>query len=196
MNPLRAVERTATRLYEVVTHPANKGGRAAAVSRAVGWEVRTRLTHRAAAADVVVDGTTRLRVNPGQFSGVWTAYNGLHEWEELQLCLGFLRPGDHFVDVGANVGVFTCLVGTRIPDVQITAIEPFPATLEDLRHNIAANHLELDQPHCDHHEPNEQHTCGHPEPPCKVPRAGTSGTATRPCVRARWSCRGHRGESY
>ena len=50
-------------------------------------------------------------VRPQQFSAVWTLYDGVHEWEELQFCLRFLRPGDHFVDVGANVGVFSALVG-------------------------------------------------------------------------------------
>ena len=72
---------------------------------------------------------------------MWTIYDGVHEWEELQFCLRYLRPGDHFVDVGANVGVFSTLVGTRIPDVRITAVEPFPPVREDLLTNLALNDL-------------------------------------------------------
>jgi FkbM family methyltransferase len=109
----------------------------------MAWEWRTRIRHTATGADVTVDGTTHLRVAAGQLAGVWTAYNGLHEWEELQLCLGYLRPGDHFVDVGANIGVFTCFVGSRQPGVKITAVEPFPPVQEILRQNIAANHLDV-----------------------------------------------------
>ena len=78
---------------------------------------------------------------PQQFSAVWTIYDGVHEWEELQFCLRYLRPGDHFVDVGANVGVFSTLVGTRIPGVRITAVEPFPPVREDLLANLALNDL-------------------------------------------------------
>ncbi len=65
----------------------------------------------------------------------------MHEWEELQFCLRYLRPGDHFVDVGANVGVFSTMVGTRIPDVRITAVEPFPPVRADLLANLALNGL-------------------------------------------------------
>lgn len=140
------IERSSFWLRSIFTHPANRGRRLAAVRRAVGWELRTRVTHRATGADLVIDGTTRLHVATGQLAGVWTAYNGLHEWEELQLCLGYLRPGDHFVDVGANIGVFTCFVGSRQPGVRITAIEPFPPVHEALRRNVALNHLDVTIP--------------------------------------------------
>ena len=94
-------------------------------------------------AIVTVDGRTRIMARPHQFSAVWTIYDGVHEWEELQFCLRYLRPGDHFVDVGANVGVFSTLVGTRIPGVRITAVEPFPPVRADLQANLALNHLEV-----------------------------------------------------
>ena len=108
------------------------------------WHWRTREDGGDAAdAIVTVDGRTRLLARPHQFSAVWTVYDGVHEWEELQFCLRYLRPGDHFVDVGANVGVFSTLVGTRIPGVRITAVEPFPPVREDLEANVALNDLEI-----------------------------------------------------
>ncbi len=126
-------------VWEIATHPANHGGRWAAERRAATWHWRSRSGDPDAV--VTVDGRTRLRVRPQQFSAVWTLYDGVHEWEELQFCLRFLRPGDHFVDVGANVGVFSALVGTRIADVRITAVEPFPPVRTDLESNLALNDL-------------------------------------------------------
>ena len=126
-------------VWEIARHPANKGGRLAAERRAIEWHWRTR--GGAGEAVVTVDGRTRLMARPQQFSAVWTIYDGVHEWEELQFCLRYLRPGDHFVDVGANVGVFSTLVGTRIPGVRITAVEPFPPVREDLLANLALNDL-------------------------------------------------------
>ncbi len=111
--------------------------------RAAEWHWRTR-----GGADiealVVVDDRTRLVAQPGQFSAVWTIYDGIHEWEELQFCFRYLRPGDHFVDVGANVGVFSSLIGTRLPGVQITAVEPFPPIRAFLERNLALNFLEVE----------------------------------------------------
>ena len=130
-------------VWAIARHPANKGGRVAAERRAIEWHWRTRDGGDAVAAIVTVDGRTRLAARPQQFSGVWTIYDGVHEWEELQFCLRFLRPGDHFVDVGANVGVFSTLVGTRIPGVRITAVEPFPPVREDLLANLALNDLSI-----------------------------------------------------
>ena len=128
-------------VWEIARHPANKGARLAAERRAVEWHWRTRSDENVEAV-VTVDGRTRIVARPHQFPSVWTLYDGVHEWEELQFCLRYLRPGDHFVDVGANVGVFSALVGTRIPGVRITAVEPFPPVLDELVANLAVNDLE------------------------------------------------------
>jgi len=130
-------------VLEIARHPANQGGRLAAERRAVVWHWRTRGGGDGVEAVVTVDGRTRIMARPKQFSAVWTIYDGVHEWEELQFCLRYLRPGDHFVDVGANVGVFSTLIGTRLPGVRITAIEPFPPVREDLEANLALNDLKI-----------------------------------------------------
>jgi FkbM family methyltransferase len=112
----------------------------AAERRAIEWHWRAR-SDRNIKAVVTVDRQTRIVARPHQFASVWTLYNGLHEWEELQFCLRYLRSGDHFVDVGANVGVFSTLVGTRIPGVRITAVEPFPPVRDELVDNLALNNF-------------------------------------------------------
>lgn len=127
----------------IAGHPANRGARSTAVRRAARWHWRTRrgLSER---AEVTVDGRTRIVCRPDQFSAVWTLYNGVHEWEEIQFCLRYLRAGDHFVDVGANVGVFSTLIGTRLPGVRITAIEPYEPVAAELRLNLVLNELEIE----------------------------------------------------
>jgi FkbM family methyltransferase len=127
---------------EIWRHPANQGARLAAVRRAAEWHWRTR-GEADIEAQLVVDDRTLLVARPGQFSAVWTIYDGIYEWEELQFCFRYLRPGDHFVDVGANVGVFSSLVGTRLPGVRITAVEPFPPIREFLERNLALNNLDV-----------------------------------------------------
>jgi FkbM family methyltransferase len=60
--------------------------------------------------------------------------------EEMGHLLGRLSPGDIFVDVGANCGVFSLTASKIVGDGgRVVAIEPNPAMVERLRFNIEAN---------------------------------------------------------
>lgn len=53
-----------------------------------------------------------------------------------------LKPGDVFVDIGANVGYFSTLASALVGDHgRVVAIEAIPRTFEVLQRNIAQNHL-------------------------------------------------------
>ena len=69
-------------------------------------------------------------------TGNW--YCGLHEVHEMAFVLHLLRPGEHFVDVGANVGSYTVLAGGGVK-ARVTAVEPIPATFAHLQRNVALN---------------------------------------------------------
>jgi FkbM family methyltransferase len=65
-----------------------------------------------------------------------------HEVAEARWVRRALRPGDHFVDVGANVGYFTmAAAGVVGPAGRITAFEPVPGNIAALRHNADLNGL-------------------------------------------------------
>lgn len=54
-----------------------------------------------------------------------------------------LEPGDTFVDVGANIGMYTCLAARRVrPGGLVVALEPVPPTSEKLRRNVGRNQLD------------------------------------------------------
>jgi FkbM family methyltransferase len=53
-----------------------------------------------------------------------------------------LRPGDCFVDVGANAGLYTIMAAQRVgASGLVVAFEPSPATFVRLERNLAANAL-------------------------------------------------------
>jgi FkbM family methyltransferase len=54
--------------------------------------------------------------------------------------IGF-KPGDVIVDIGAHVGVFTCLLARAHPECRVLAFEPMPANYNNLCHNIEANRI-------------------------------------------------------
>src|ERR1051326_5007580 len=55
----------------------------------------------------------------------------------------FLRPGDTFVDVGANIGLFTVIAASRVgPRGRVFSFEPTPETFARLIENVEANGFE------------------------------------------------------
>jgi FkbM family methyltransferase len=85
----------------------------------------------------------KLEVDASDIVGTYIAYFGVWEPNLTSWLEGRLRPGDVFVDVGANVGYFTLLASRLVgPDGRVVAIEPFPRTNAVLRRNIAGNRTE------------------------------------------------------
>ncbi|MGK5638005.1 FkbM family methyltransferase [Streptomyces sp. URMC 126] len=58
-----------------------------------------------------------------------------------------LKPGDGFLDIGANVGYYTTMASRLVgPDGVVVAIEPAPALHAELQANAALNHCENVRP--------------------------------------------------
>ena len=53
-------------------------------------------------------------------------YAGLHEFVDMMLPLHLLRSGDLFLDVGANIGLFTLFIKQECADATVHAFEPTP----------------------------------------------------------------------
>ena len=71
------------------------------------------------------------------------------EINELRLVHHFLRPGDIFFDVGANIGLYTCLAGKRVHPIdeksphkgEVHSFEPCTLTYNRLVENVQINQL-------------------------------------------------------
>jgi len=69
---------------------------------------------------------------------LWAA--GCFEPNEMAFLASVLGPGMTFIDVGANIGLFTLLAGALVaPGGTLVAVEPSPREEASLRHNLAAN---------------------------------------------------------
>jgi FkbM family methyltransferase len=92
--------------------------------------------------DVEQDGM-RLRLYPAEnhCDRVIFGRRKLPEREEHEALLPYLSDSMIFVDVGANVGSYSCFIGTRVAGARLVAFEPHPRTVEKLRFNLAANDL-------------------------------------------------------
>jgi FkbM family methyltransferase len=93
------------------------------------------------AFDIEASGGLRLRCSIGDNA---TEMRMLSRPERLMSQIaritGELRPGGTFVDLGANVGVFSLYAAKAVgPQGCVLAIEPSPTMLERLRFNLSAN---------------------------------------------------------
>ncbi|MBL7849459.1 MAG: FkbM family methyltransferase [Cyclobacteriaceae bacterium] len=65
----------------------------------------------------------------------------VYEPEAVELLMQQLSPNDVFVDVGANIGYFTVVVGVCLPDTKIVAFEMGHENFRILERNIKLNGL-------------------------------------------------------
>jgi hypothetical protein len=54
-------------------------------------------------------------------------YCGLHEYRNMAFVLYALREHEHFLDIGANIGIYTILAAGGV-GCRVTSVEPIPTT--------------------------------------------------------------------
>lgn len=86
----------------------------------------------------------RMIVDPRRNKGIDASlyYNGVYEAGTLHFLQQVLRPGDTFVDVGANIGLMS-IIGAKLvgPHGWVHAFEPVPAIHSVLEQNVRLNGL-------------------------------------------------------
>jgi len=125
-------------LHFICNHPLTKNNRLSAVSRWLKWQVASRMVPGAVAINFVDD--IQILVKRGMTGATGNIYTGLHEFEDMAFVIHFLRPGDLFIDVGANIGSYTLLAG-GVVGAECIAVEPLPATYRHLQRNMLLNNL-------------------------------------------------------
>lgn len=135
------MSRASQLLRYVWKHPSNRGRRVRACVRLAAWQIWKRATGRP--WDVRLSGGTKLKCYPDSTSASAALYaSGRPDYHEMGLMEHYLRPGDEFVDVGANVGVYTLLAGSLVgPCGRVDAVEPGARAVERLRENVERNRL-------------------------------------------------------
>lgn len=133
-NAARPLAEAALRSYARIA-PTERGGyRLARLVR------RLRPAHRWRDEFWTPDGL-RLRLDLGVYPDCCMAY-GIYETTTVRLVQRLLRPGDRFVDAGANIGYIAMLAAKRVgPTGRVDAFEPEPHNRERLERHLAANGL-------------------------------------------------------
>jgi FkbM family methyltransferase len=94
-------------------------------------------------------GATVMEIQPGVQMRLYfdsnlcrLIFNGGFETSEIQFLNAFLKPGDTFADIGANVGLFTLIAGRLVGGTGVVhAFEPCAKTHDRLLENVRLNNL-------------------------------------------------------
>jgi FkbM family methyltransferase len=117
------------------SHPSNRAHRVGAVVRLARAEVSARITGRP--VDVPLGRRSRIRAHL-HAGGSWRVVQANPpDFAEQQLWARILRPGDLFVDVGANAGVYT--IWALDAGAEVVAVEPDSEMVRQLRANLELN---------------------------------------------------------
>jgi FkbM family methyltransferase len=122
----------------IINHPLNKDNKIAALNRFFKWQFNTKLNPY----PIIYPFTNKARliVQKGMTGATGNLYCGLHDFNDMFFLLHFLRKGDLFIDIGANIGSYTVLAAAHCC-VETISIEPVPATFNHLVDNISINRI-------------------------------------------------------
>ena len=83
-----------------------------------------------------------IRTRIGNGEGLFCAVAGLDYENEMRWLMSRLKPGMTFLDVGANVGIYSLHASRRIGETgRVYAFEPTPETFDILNNNILLNKI-------------------------------------------------------
>lgn len=125
-------------LRELSAHPISGRNVPAALVRVSAYQILSRVRSEFTWPWI---GGSKLVLARGMRGASGNIYSGLAEFAEMGFFLHFLREGDLFFDLGANIGSYTVLAA-KACGARTLAVEPDPSTLRQLRRNIEANGIE------------------------------------------------------
>lgn len=124
---------------ELWTHPANEGRRLRQLTTALTFELAARLFHHRRI--VTLGNSSRLWATVPHYSSVLVLQRNPPNWNEMLAWRRHLGPGSLFVDVGANVGVYTLWAAET--GARVIAIEPDQGAFSALQENLSLNQYEV-----------------------------------------------------
>jgi len=117
-------------------HPYTRDRRVRRLGRWVAWQAWQRAVRRP--WTVTMHGDVRVVCHPHDMVASMALYHGLYDMEEMSFLLAWLRPGDTFVDVGANIAPYS-LLAASVDGVRVVAFEPGDEARERAAANVALN---------------------------------------------------------
>jgi FkbM family methyltransferase len=92
--------------------------------------------------DLDTHSSLRINCDLDEYIQWWIFCYGLQSEPDFEIMRSILRPDDHFVDVGANIGVFSIIASVQVGENgAVYAVEALPENRDLLERNLMLNGL-------------------------------------------------------
>ncbi|MDF5711737.1 MAG: FkbM family methyltransferase [Nostoc sp. S4] len=120
-------------------HPNTKNQQIFSVLKYLGWKLYKSLTNHY--LDIQILPNVKVRCFPESHSSDCIIHCGLYDYNEMKFLLRYLRDGDSFIDIGANIGIYTLLAASKLSSGSIYSFEVLPKNYARLLENLRLNQL-------------------------------------------------------
>ena len=123
------------RIAATAAHPSHRGRRTAAIGTALKYELWTNLLGRP--CHIPLGERSRIIAYKGETNPPHAVMHNPPNWPDMLVWRRYLRPGDLFLDIGANIGVYSVYAAECGADV--ISVEPVPQNAKRVRENLDLN---------------------------------------------------------
>ena len=123
----------------ILSHPLIKNKKWYGLINLIIWQIGARLLSKKVIIPWVEE--SKLIIGIGESGATGNIYTGLAEYEEMLFLLHALQSEDVFVDVGANIGVYTILA-SKVVGARSISFEPIQNTFNKLEDQIKINRID------------------------------------------------------
>lgn len=128
------------RIKEIWNHPSNRDKQLKALGRAGNWQLKHKISEKP--IDVNAFGYKILLYPDSLQTRAIVYYTPLKDYDVTQFIQRYLKVGDSFLDIGANIGLYTLLACSVVSKSgSVDSFEPCPKTFRRLEENVARNEL-------------------------------------------------------
>ena len=124
-------------LKYIWNHPNCKNQKVKRTAKFLGWQLYKRIVKKPIEIEIIPE--IKIRCYPNGYSAASVLYCGLYDYHEMNFLRRYLRSEDSFLDIGANVGVYSLLAASKIETGTIYSFEALPKNYDRLQENIRLN---------------------------------------------------------
>lgn len=128
-----------TSLIKILSHPLNRNYYLKTLVRVVTWKIN-QFTFKKPLI-VEIEKGIRCLCYPDSAFGSLIVYMKLPEYQEMKFALKVIEEDSIFIDVGANIGIYSLLAASKIKSGKVYAFEPVNKVILNFKENIRLNNF-------------------------------------------------------